>query len=193
MLSETVISTVLTASITGAGLIVAIYALISPITSKIFEKRIEMLRKKKEQFESMKQKLSAESSNKVFKQLETLATEIKDIRGFPTYLGAGVLAVFFGYFVASLTALAMLASPATQGDARESILLLAFTLSTCGFAIVGFYAIADVYSTMRKEFEQLSREQEDGIKESRRKIIEHLKKLEEESEKAASALDRKSK
>lgn len=94
MLTETVASVILTASITGAGLIIAIYALITPISGKIFQDKVESHRKLKEEFDKTKGKISPDSSAKEFKRLQELASEIKQLEMFPQYLGLGVGLVF---------------------------------------------------------------------------------------------------
>jgi len=160
MLNETVASTILTASITGAGLIIAIYALITPISSKIFRDRIESHRKLKEQFDKMKKEISSESSDKEFKRLKTLASEIKEIKTFPKYLGVGVVLVFFGYIFTAFFTVTWLTSP-TRETLSEIPILFGFIFSTMAFMFVGFLAIYDVYQAMKGEFEQMKREKEE--------------------------------
>ena len=161
MASETAISAILTASIAGAGLIVAIYALISPISTKIFRERVELLRKRKRQFDQMKEKISPESSDKEFKVLKTLATKIKDIKSFPKYLGIGVFLVFLGYIFTALLALNELSVTSPQNVLMENVLFLSFYISTIGFMVVGFYAIFDVAGALIKEFQRLKEETEE--------------------------------
>lgn len=148
------VSAVLQASITGAGLIIAIYALITPIARKIFEERRNLLLKKKKEFDELKGKLSEESSETDFKKLKILSTEIREIRMYPRYLGFGVFVVFFLYITTACTALGWLVNPLIEDVGRDLPVICLFLISTFGFLFVGIYAIIDVHRTMKKEFEE---------------------------------------
>lgn len=156
---ETLISTILTASITGAGLILAVYALIIPISKSIFEKRLETMKEKIEEFERTKKGISPQSPPKDVKQLTLLAQEIKAVRTFPRYLGPLVI-LDFGMFILSTTsALGWLLFPAESGS--QYIVFVLFLISVLLFLLVGVYAIADVYSSMRADFEGTKKEKEE--------------------------------
>lgn len=170
MVSETAISAILTASIAGAGLIIAIYALISPISTKIFRDRVELLLMGKWAFDKIKRKIRPESPDKEFKDLKTLASGIKHIESFPKYLRIGVLFVFLGYMFTAHLAFGRLFSTSSQNDVLEFMIWLSFMISTNGFALVGLYAIHDVYRAMKKEFERLKEEAEEVVERARAKI-----------------------
>ena len=162
MLTENLISTVLTASITGAGFILAIYALITPISRRIFEERAKLHRKKKKEFDKLKKKISSESTDKDFKQLKTLAKEIKEIKIFPRYLSLGVLTVFWLYIFTATYSFGWLMNPSQeQNIIKDLVMLVLFMASTFGFCAVGTFAIVDVYNAMRGEFEQVKKEKEE--------------------------------
>lgn len=167
MMTETLASTILQASITGAGLIIAIYALITPIARRIFEERVELHRKKKKQFDKIKEKINEESSDKDFKRLKTLAAEIKGIKIFPRYLGVGVIMVFSFYIITALYAVGWLMSPSLEEFGWDYTLVTLFIFSTFGFLGVGYSAIIDVYRAMRMEYEQLKKEKEEVEKVSK--------------------------
>jgi uncharacterized membrane protein (DUF485 family) len=163
MLTETVVSTILQASITGAGLIIAIYALITPIMDKIFKERVRLHEKKKQEFDKLKEKIDAESSKKKdFERLTTLSKEIKGIKMFPRYLGVGVLIVFICYMFAATFAYSwlMMSQPA-RTSVLEFWIVLFFGFSMIGFLIVGMYTIFDVYRAMKGEFEKVKKEKEE--------------------------------
>ena len=178
MLSETFVSSVLTASITGAGLILAVYALITPISRRIFEKRIELLYKKKQKFDKMKEKVSSESSDKDFKRLKTLASEIREIKAFPKYLGLGVIMVFTGYLFTFMICLFWVGASSNTKSTYEPTILIFFFISTIGFFLVGIFAITDVHRAMKKEYEQLKKGQEE-VEKDRRELEQLRKKMEE--------------
>lgn len=96
MISETVMSALLSASITGAGLVLAVYALITPISDKIFKERAKKLVFLFEEF-NKKSKITPDTSAKDFKLLKELRNEIRAVRNFPRYLGQGIV-ITFGLF-----------------------------------------------------------------------------------------------
>ena len=160
MLAETFVSTIIVASITGAGLMLAVYALITPISRKIFEKRVELLRKKKRAFDKMKTEIDPESSRKEFERLTNLASEIRGIKAFPKYLGVGVLIVFLGYLFTFALCFLWFGVSSTAKSTYEPTLLIFFFFSTIGFFLVGAFSIVDVHGAMKGEYEQLTKEQE---------------------------------
>ena len=166
MLTEIIVSSLLTASITGAGLIIAIYALITPLARRIFEYRLQLHHKKKKQFDKMREEINEESSDKDFKRLKTLAAEIKEIRIFPKYLGIGVLYVFSSYIFTAFFAMLWLQNP-RQDWMIELMIVGGFLLSTLGFWFVGVFAIADVIKAMKGEFQQIKKQKEEVEKTSR--------------------------
>ena len=174
MLTETIASAILTASITGAGLIIAIYALMTPISSKLFQNRVELLRKRKKQFDNMKEKIDSESSLEDIKQLKTLAAEMQGIRTFPKYLGFGVMVVFVFYLVTAMLTLMWMGFDLYRTLSFEMYVISTFAVSIFSFCLVGSYAIVDVYLTMKREFEELKKQIEEAEKIS--KELEQSKK-----------------
>lgn len=166
MLTETTVSTILTASIAGAGLIMAIYALITPLSRQIFKEKVRLLREKKKQFDKMKEEINSESSDKEFKRFKELASQIKAIRLFPRYLSVGVLLVFMGYMLTTFFALVWLVA-IVKDAVTETVLALSFYLSTFGFLSVGIITIFDVYGAMKGEFEHLKKEKKEVEKAGR--------------------------
>ena len=96
MLSETVVSTLLLTSVTGAGLVVAIYALITPLSDKIFEARVKNLKSLLEEFDKEFFKITTNTAETQarFNRLRQLQKEIKKVRDFPRYLGIGIVITF---------------------------------------------------------------------------------------------------
>lgn len=166
MLTETMVLTILEVSITGAGLIMAIYALITPVARSMFRERVELRKKKKEEFDKIKRKISSNSSDKDFKRLETLASEIKKIKAFPRYLGIGVSFVFSFFTVTAIVSVFWLLFP--EVVAYEITIILFFFLAIGGFFLVGIYALSDVFLTIKREFD------------SAKKEFEEIEKLEKE-------------
>jgi len=178
MLSEITVSTLLTASITGAGLIIAIYALITPISRKIFDDKIALLRMKKKEFDKLKVKVSSDSSDKEFERLKKLASEIKKIKTFPKYLGIGVILVFVCYQLTVSLCFGWLAFSGER-EMYEFWITLFFWIATMGFLFVGIDAVIDVYWAMKGEFEKVKKEKEEVEKDSEeleKAILEEFKR-----------------
>jgi len=167
MSAETLVSTIVTASITGAGLLIAIYALITPISSKILEKRVDLLKKKKEKFDKIKDRIDSESSKDDIDKLKTLATEIKEIKTFPRYLGP-LVAIDLVLFTMNVLfgSIWLLSVVETQ----LYFLVGLFVVAVFGFLAVCVYAIQDVYSAMQGEFEDLKKQKE-AVEEARKSAL----------------------
>jgi hypothetical protein len=159
MLSETVVSTFLVASITGAGLVLAIYALITPLSEKIFRERARNLERLLEDFEKEKSKITADSSNKDFKHFNNLKDQINEINIFPRYLSYGISLTFILFMSSVLFDWAWLINTANQVPSNDYYVTLPFGLAIASFLMVGLLAIIDIFGTMRKEFEEIKKKQ----------------------------------
>jgi len=170
------LSTILTASITGAGLIIAIYALIVPTSKRIFEKRLTLLRDKIEEFDKSKKSITPEESLEDFQRFRAIAVQIQSAKAFPTYLASGVKFVFTGYVITAFFSLFWL-TDVVQNPLAEILLLLIFCLATFGFFVVVWNAITDVGNSMKEDFELLKKTQE-GMEKTRKKL-KNFKKIQE--------------
>lgn len=181
---ETLISTLLTASITGAGLVIAIYALITPLSSKIFKRRLETLRKRLRQFEAVKAQTTPEGVSKDAKILKTLAGEIRDMKTFPLYLGPLVLADFVFFALTAFFSMAWFIG--NREETGVYPVIVSFGISVLLFILVGAGSIIDVYGSMKREFEQLKKEREAvekaGEQLERFRLTDYAKKLRRERE-----------
>jgi len=180
MLNETAVSAILTASITGAGLILAVYALITPLSRRIFDERVKLLYAKKKEFDKLKGKVSSDSSAKDFKRLKTLASQIQGTKSFPRYLGFGILLTFLLYIIAAMCSLWWLVYPGARLQDDLNVLLFFFS-ATVGFLVVGGFTIVDVLQAMKEEYEKIKKEKEEVKKDSEeleKKIKEQLPYLE---------------
>lgn len=173
MLSETLISVVLEASVTGAGLILAIYTLVTPLLDKIIKVRKELIAEKKQRFDNLAEKIKTERSDVNLRQVNTLYKELKDLRSFPNYLGSGVFVVFLLYTLTLSLAISWFFQPLPKSPITELLLLFAFGGANGGFFVVGIYTIAEVARTMNHEWKKLEKEKEEVEKSTG----ERLKKL----------------
>jgi len=155
MLEENLVLVLLQASITGAGLVLAVYALIIPLTKTFFNYRSERLEK---EVKELKEMVAVENPyyetvdlDKIRKRLDRIEKE----REIPTYLGLGAGTVFFGYMVSVLMSYGWLAE--WQKPTMDFWLPLAFVASTFLFLLMGLYAIKDIRDTMKWEFKDLKK------------------------------------
>jgi hypothetical protein len=167
MMTGILLSTILTASIAGAGLLIAIYTLIAQLRNKLFEKRLAILREKKAEFDKTKQSITPEELKT--DELREIGWKIQSMKSFPAYLKS-VGVVFTGYIICAFFSLFWLddiiQNPVTtvrevvQNSQAEFLLLVIFFFTTVGFAIVVLYAVKDVHELMKADFEELKKEQE---------------------------------
>jgi hypothetical protein len=162
MPSETVVSTFLIASITGAGLVLAIYALITPISEKIFKERARKLDSLLEEFEKEKIKITADSSSKDFKKdfknLKNLKNEIEQYKILPRYLSIGIFITFLLFMMEAIFDWVWFVEP-TNGLFVEGGFLIVAVIS---FLVIGVITIAEIAQTMAKEFEEIKKKQKEA-------------------------------
>lgn len=154
MLPETA-HTLLTASIAGAGLTLTIYSIITPMARRIFSERVNLYRKKKEDFDRIKKKLDEESSEKDFEKLKRLAIEIKEIKMLPRYLNYAALA-FIGYIATAIIDFLWLTN--TSYYYLSDAVWFLFLFSTLLFLSAGVDVIRDFRSVMKSEYESVKKE-----------------------------------
>lgn len=157
MPSETVVSIFLVASITGAGLVLAIYALITPISQKIFKERANKLDSLLEEFEKAKKEITADSSKKDYDKLKNLGNEIKQYKFFPRYLGIGILLTFFFFMMEAILDWFELVQPTTQNFATGAF----FIVGIISFLTIGTFTIIEILNMMLKEFEEVNKKQKE--------------------------------
>lgn len=162
MLSPTLVSAMMTASVTGAGLVIAFYALIARMSDSIFSCRFELLEKKNlevEQIRSNPSSFKDETLEETSSRLKELSKEIDSIKTFPRYLAIGV-GVSFGLFLTNalfcVNWLRLYSEPynPTQND---WILVVLFIFAIGLFGIVGGLGLADVRETMKIQFKNLAK------------------------------------
>jgi len=175
MVSETVITAVMTSSVTGAGLVIAFYALIARMSDRIFANRLEQLEKRRREIKEITSKpesFQEKALEKTTKRLEDLRKEINSMKTFPRYLGPGVLLDFFFFVMAALLSLFWLANtPEKRAPMGDTVALIVFFISLFTFFVVGVYGIIDVLTTMTADFSKLQEKKEDikaELKEARK-------------------------
>lgn len=171
MIAENLAASILTASVTGAGLVIAFYALLAHMSDRIFESRFEMLDEKNREAERILEGGLGKDENLRAKadRLKELGEEIDSIKTFPRYLGP-VVAIDFGLFLftAMLSLNWLFSSVESRARMNDWMIPLLFFLSIALFLSVGIYGITDVMGTMKYQFEKI-RKKKEKVKEEIRK------------------------
>jgi F0F1-type ATP synthase membrane subunit b/b' len=180
-LSETLISTILATSVTAAGLILAVYALLTPIFGKIVDSRRKLLADKKAEFDKRKEKIDSSSPTNEIRKLETLKNEMDEVGTFPRFFGDFVLLSFLfctiSFLFALTFSLAQIINPTDTAVYTASVfLMISLFLTGCYlFFGVGVYAIVQISKVLRQDWEILIEEKEEA-KESTSEQLEKLRK-----------------
>ena len=161
MLVETTVSTILQSSITGAGLVLAVYTLISPLSRRIFKERAKLLHQKIEEFKKQRDKIKLESSDKEIQNLRKLKKEIKGIKIFPRYMGIGMALTFALYMFSVIAAIGWFTNPSAHTPYQELSIIASFALANILFLIFGLFTMGEVFVTMKQEFEEIKKKQEE--------------------------------
>jgi hypothetical protein len=162
MLSETVVSAFLEASITGAGLVLAVYALITPISERIFTRRADKLKRMLDDFEKEKNKITADAPEKDFKHLKEIRDNIEQVRIFPRYLSYGILATFSAFMISAISDVLWLSNKSNQLPENDPYLTIPLITAISLFLVIGFLTIGEIFDTMRKEFEDIKKKQKEA-------------------------------
>jgi hypothetical protein len=128
-LSETALSAIMQVSITGAGLLLAIYALIIPVSRKIFISRAMYLQRKTAEFEKKRQTLTPQASADEFKALQRLSGDIKETKQFPKILSAGVIFSFAAYTLTLFFSWVALVNPLYNNETSLIMINIFFIVS----------------------------------------------------------------
>ena len=162
MLSPTLVSSMMTASVTGAGLIIAFYALIARMSDSMFSCRFELLESKNQEVEQIRANpasFKGDNLEKTSSRLKELSKEIDSMKTFPRYLGIGV-GFNFALFIASALFCAnwlRLYTEPNNPTQNDWVLVALFMINVGFFGIVGGIGIADVRDTMKIQFKNLAK------------------------------------
>lgn len=142
------------ASITGAGLVLAVYALIIPMSSRIFKELDREIKDNLTEFDKLKHTITPESK-KEMKKLNKLRSNMENLKILPARLGVGVMITFFLYCVSTIADSIGLINPSYSRD----FLGIIFIVATGAFFVVGAVAIGMVLVPMVNEFEAITKRQ----------------------------------
>lgn len=180
MLSQDFVLTIFEASLTGSGLVLALYALITPVLNRLFSWRlsyIELERRfqeyltelerteeqMKESFKKLKGVINDDEFAKIYDEtrshLAHTGTGLKETvekQKYPRYLSSGFLIAFVGYIMSTLLSMLWLVNPTSPNiNIIDEFIIPVFLVTTVVFLGVGVFSINDTYSVSKKEFEEI--------------------------------------
>ena len=159
MLTETTVSTILTASITGAGLVLAVYALIIPLSRRYFSYRAERIYDEVQELKDRVRETNTRISQEEISELTNLIEGIQERQAVPTYLSWGAGFTFLGYVATTYLSFCWIVDFYRQS--ADTLIHITFPSSTIIFLLVGLLSIKDIYQTMKKEYEDLKKKVEE--------------------------------
>jgi len=166
MVSETFVSGIMTASVTGAGLVIAYYAFVASMSSEIFQRRADRLQQKHDEIRKIREDTRAfETANleKTTKKLKDLSDAVNETSTFPSYLGYFVFMDFLLFILSAVLAFNWLVTdPALRIDNQWLTVEAAFLASIIVLIVVGGSGIYEVYGTMKDRFEKLKQRKADA-------------------------------
>jgi len=160
MLEESVVLILLEASVTGAGLVLAVYALIIPLSNKIFRYRIKEISEEVEELRKEAEKTQTSISQDDIRKFRELLDSIETRRDFPSYLSLWAELSFLLFILSAL--MSLLWTVDIFKSVADYWLPFTFFCSIILFLIVGWRGISDISQTMKREFEDLKKEVEDA-------------------------------
>jgi len=164
MLLESHVLALLQASITGAGLVLAVYALIVPLSRKFFGYRAEAIHEELKDLKERIRETDTRVSSKQLKELKAIVESIEERRIFPTYLSWGAGLSFFGYTVSVLMCFFWIID--LNKLTVDYYIPFTFFISTVFFLLVGIYSVKDISQTMKREFEYLKKKVDEAKSEA---------------------------
>jgi hypothetical protein len=162
MLADNIVTAVMAASVTGAGLVIAFYALLAHMSGKIFSTRFEQLDERRTQVKqiiSNPDSFSETNLKKTTAKLKELEKQIHSMKAFPQYLGAGVIISFALFIVTSFISGVYLTGGRFEGS--DNVIMASFFVSLTIFAGVGIYGISDVNDSILVNFRKLRARKEE--------------------------------
>jgi hypothetical protein len=162
--SENVVTAMMTGSITGAGLVIAFYALIANMSEKVFAHRFERLgryRQEIKRISSDPESFNEKNLQETNSRLEKLRKKTDSLRTFPMYLGLGIGLDFVFFIMTAFASYSWLViDPTTRSEMFNVFLVVLFDLAIILFICVGIFGISDILTTLWANFNKLKSEKE---------------------------------
>jgi hypothetical protein len=162
MLTENAVIGILQSCIAGAGLVLAIYALILPVLRRLFKEKSKVLKSMISELRARTDKVSAGSPQQEFRQIAELGKSLEKVKGFPKYVSAGMMFSFVGYLLSALLSMVWLLD--WYRPFADFLLPYFFIGTTVGFLMVGIISIRDAYSALKQDLDSQMRALDSGEK-----------------------------
>ena len=156
-MDESMVIGFMEASMVGAGLVLAVYALIIPMSGRIFKELNDELKNDLVEFDKLKSKITPESKEEM-KKLNKLRGNMENLKKFPRSLGLGVLITFLLYSLSTLFDAMWFFNP-MYVQATGYIFVGLFVSASVMFFAVGLFAISMVWISVQNEFEEFTKKQ----------------------------------
>ncbi len=164
MASEALLSSLMQVGVTGAGLVLAVYGLILPISRKMFLHRSRLVRTQTKLLEEKRAKLTSEAAKNELNQLKKLEASVGQNRRFPVYLSWGVALTFVLYILMALSGFLALFNPLNNNPVNDAWIMVNFALANVSFLFIGVFSVLDISRTLKREYETvLSSDEPQGI------------------------------
>jgi hypothetical protein len=161
MPNESLVTSILQASLTGAGLVLAIYALILPISGRLFEMRKREIEHGVHDIKTIVEEIKGIPSLERIEEIRKTAEKLEEKATFPTYLGNGMALSFISFIITCF--MSMLWYDPQYVNYIDGYLMNAFGISVIIFFFVGLLAIKDIYSILNLEYQ------------TRKQLVEEIK------------------
>jgi hypothetical protein len=157
MLTESTVTALLQSSVTGAGLVLAVYALVLPYASRILRARSSILGRNVLAFKEAATLTDTGISDNELARIRKIIDEIEAKKNYPAHLSAGGIGLaFFLFSLSSLMSLWWLMD--WNRLFFDYWLPISFGIATLVFLFIGLYSVFDIHSILKQEFESLKEE-----------------------------------
>jgi len=172
-------TTIIVASITGIGLVLAVYSLVLPRYSEIIKKRADKLKKLNSQLEKKTNALLEDRTNsEILQKIRELQKEIERFDELPIYLRkAGVLLPMAAFLIASILAFAdmNIADSTNAGGFVNTAILIPplFSIGLVVFGVSGAAMFLDTSKIILEDFNKIKNKLE-GTERKTKEVIENI-------------------
>jgi ABC-type glycerol-3-phosphate transport system permease component len=153
MLEENLVLALLQTSVAGAGLVLAVYALVIPLWRRISRHRAKAEYRMYEKFKKQVAEVKQPSADQTY-TLKTMLETIERYQNLPAYFSLSIMFTFISYIVSTFLSLAWI-SYLSYRDTIGQYLSFFFVLSTLFFMVVGIATIYLVAKALDLESEEL--------------------------------------
>jgi len=157
VLSQVFVLAIFQASLVGAGLVFAVYALVISIMNRMFRLRLDTVTASLGEWLTASKRFDISTNrglNEMERSLDDTARKIAGEFRYPLHLIVGFLTTFIGYIVVTFMCVQWLVSP-TPTQYVDELIAPIFVVTTFVFLLVGLLSLLDTYYITRRQFEKM--------------------------------------